>query len=260
VSVQAVNATFKEKCHRSGKKSGEGRSLAPLATLWILSLVVPTLAQSQEASSSVPDVASATTAANLPDSPSSATPAAMPYAVAAAIPVATIDHSLTFGQRVHIWEHSVFNPETIFGPAISAGVNQARNQPSGFFQGAEGYADRFGSAVGRNVIGKTISFGFAAVDREDPRYFREEGRSVWARTGHAIASTFVSPTASGRRIPAFSHFAGAYGAAFIANAWYPDNQTDAEHALKRGSISLGVGMGLNLLREFMPHFNNVAPR
>ena len=231
-----------------------------MAALWIVSLAVSAFAQSQDSGSPLPDAASATATANLPDPPSGATTAAMPSAVAVAIPVTTIDHSLRFGQRVHIWERSVINPWTIVGPAISAGVNQARNQPSGFYQGAEGYADRFGSAVGRDVIGKTISFGFAAVDREDPRYFREQGRSAWVRIGHAMASTFVSPTAGGRRIPAFSHFAGAYGAAFISNVWYPDNQADAEHALRRGSISLGVGVGLNLLREFVPHFNNVAPR
>ena len=261
MSGQAVNEKFVGRSNQFSKKARVGQSLAQgIVRLWILSLVVPAFAQSQDRGSPLPDAASASAAANLPDSALAATPAGMPHALAAAIPVATIDHSLTIGQRVHIWNCTVFNSETILGPAISAGVNQARNQPSGFYQGAEGYADRFGSAVGRDVIGKTISFGFAAVDHEDPRYFLEEGRSPWARMGHAMALTFVSPTASGRRIPAFSHFAGAYGAAFIANAWYPDNQADAEHALKRGSISLGVGVGLNLLREFVPHFNNVAPR
>jgi len=37
---------------------------------------------------------------------------------------------------------SVFNPETIFGPAIASGINQWRNQPPGFGQGAEGYWGR----------------------------------------------------------------------------------------------------------------------
>jgi hypothetical protein len=151
----------------------------------------------------------------------------------------TIDHSLTLGQRAAIWKRSVFNPETIFGPAIGAGI---------------------GSAIGRDVIGRTIMAGFAAMDGEDPRYFRLPGRSAWVRTRHAIVSTFVAPTASGRRIPAFSHFAGAYGAAFIANTWYPDRQANATDAARRGSISFGVGIGLNLLREFMPHFNKIAPR
>jgi len=154
----------------------------------------------------------------------------------------------------------LFNPEIILGPAFSAGINQARNQPSGFGQGAEGYGRRFGSGFGRDVIARTIGFGVAAVDGEDPRYFRSDSHSILVRTRHAIVSNFVSPTASGRRIPAFSHFAGSYGAAFISNAWYPNNEANAADAARRGSISLGVGMGLNLLREFVPHFNSIAPK
>ena len=159
-----------------------------------------------------------------------------------------------------MWKGSELNPETLIGPALTAAVNQARNQPPGFYQGAEGYADRYGSAVGRDVIARTIIFGFAAVDREDPRYFRSQSRSVWGRTKHAFASSFVSPTAGGRQIPAFSHFAGAYGAAFIANAWYPDKQANTPDALRRGSLSLAGGVGLNLLREFVPRFNQKVPR
>jgi hypothetical protein len=209
------------------------------AALWILCMVVPALAQGQESR------------ASLPDAPSATAPAEKSQ---------TVDHSLTFGERARIYKRSVFNPETILGPAFAAGINQWRNQPSGFGQGAEGYGRRFGSAVGRDVIARTIGFGLAAVDGEDPRYFRSDSHSIWVRTRHAIVSNFVSPTASGRRIPAFSHFAGSYGAAFISNAWYPNNESSAADAARRGSISLASGMALNLLREFVPHFNSIAPK
>ena len=222
--------------------------------LCLLCLVVPSFAQGQESAASLPSapspkVVSAETPQ--PNAPSATTPVGTPH---------TVDHSLTFGERVHIYGRSVFNPETIIGPAISSGINQWRNQPPGFGQGAEGYGDRFGSAIGRTVISKTITFGFAAIDGEDPRYFPLKNGSGWGRTRHAFVSAFVSPTASGRHIPAFSHFAGAYGAAFISNAWYPDNQATAAFAARRGSISMGVSIGLNLLREFVPHFNSIVPR
>jgi hypothetical protein len=226
------------------------RSLKSRTTaLWILCLVVPALTQGQESRASLPDAPSAKP--SLPDAPSPTAPAEKSQ---------TIDHSLTFGERARIYKRSLFNPEIILGPAFSAGINQARNQPSGFGQGAEGYGRRFGSGFGRDVIARTIGFGVAAVDGEDPRYFRSDSRSVSVRIRHAIVSNFVSPTASGGRIPAFSHFAGSYGAAFISNAWYPNNESSAVDAARRGSISLGVGMGLNILREFVPHFNSIAPK
>ena len=227
--------------------------ISSTVALCLLCLVVPAFAQGQESAASLPSAPSPKASAGTPrpNAPSATTPAGTPR---------TVDHSLTFGERVHVYRHSVFNPETILGPAIASGINQWRNQPPGFGQGAEGYGDRIGSAFGRTVISKTITFGFAAIDGEDPRYFPMKNGSGWARTRHAFVSAFVSSTASGRRIPAFSHFAGTYSAAFISNAWYPDNQANAAFAARRGSISMGVSIGLNLLREFVPHFNSVAPR
>ncbi len=223
--------------------------ISSAVALWVLCMVVPAFARGQESRASLPDAPTAK--ASLPDAPSPTAPTEKSQ---------TIDHSLTFGERARIYKRSLFNPEIILGPAFSAGINQARNQPSGFGQGAEGYGRRFGSGFGRDVIARTIGFGVAAVDCEDPRYFRSDSRSIPVRIRHAIVSNFVTPTASGRRIPAFSHFAGSYGAAFISNAWYPNNESSAVDAARRGSISLGVGMGLNILREFVPHFNSIAPK
>lgn len=227
--------------------------LSSTLALCLLCLVVPAFAQGQDSVASLPSAPSPKVSAGTPQPnvPSATGPTGTSH---------TVDHSLTFGERVHVYRRSVFNPETIFGPAIASGINQWRNQPPGFGQGAEGYGDRFGSAIGRTVISKTITFGFAAIDGEDPRYFPMKSGSGWARTRHAFVSAFVSSTASGRHIPAFSHFAGVYSAAFISNAWYPNNQANAAYAARRGSIAMGVSIGLNLLREFVPHFNSIAPR
>lgn len=166
------------------------------------------------------------------------------------------DHSLTFGRRARILGHDLFNPETIIGPAFGAGIGQWEDEPPGWRQGAEGYGKRFGSGLARHAIGETIQFGFAAVDGEDPRYFLSEDRSFWGRAKHAIASTFVSQTGSGRRIPAFSRFAGTYGSAFISNEWYPANRATASYAARRGSTALAASIGFHLLREFSPFFRH----
>jgi hypothetical protein len=41
-----------------------------------------------------------------------------------------------------------------------------------------------------------------------------------------------------------------YGAAFIANAWYPDPYATGGHALGRGSSALALRIVVNELREF----------
>lgn len=167
-----------------------------------------------------------------------------------------VDRSLTFGQRARVYRHNLFNPETIIGPAFGAAIGQWEDEPPGWRQGAEGYGKRFGSGLARHAIGETIQFGFAAADGEDPRYFLSEDRSFWGRTKHAVASTFVSQTGSGRHIPAFSRFAGTYGSAFIANEWYPSNRATAGYAARRGSTALAASIGFHLLREFSPFFRH----
>jgi len=167
---------------------------------------------------------------------------------------AAVDHSLTFRERARVYREAVINPGILIWPAIGGGILQARDYPKEWGQGTEGYGRRFGSTLGQSVISQTIRFGVAAVDGEDPRYFMSKDRSAWGRMRHAAASSFVSYTASGRRIPAFSRFVGAYGSSFIANTWYPASVADTSHALQRGSIHLGLGAGFNLLHEFAPRF------
>lgn len=171
---------------------------------------------------------------------------------------ATPDHSLTFGERADVYRRSLLGPEAIVGPALGAAIGQWEDEPPGWRQGGEGYGKRFASGLARHEIGETIRFGFAAADGEDPRYFPSEDRGVWARTQHAVTSTFVSKTSSGATIPAFSRFAGTYGAAFISNTWYPNNRAGLGDAARRGSTSLAASIGFNLAREFLPFFRRNA--
>jgi hypothetical protein len=161
-------------------------------------------------------------------------------------------HELTFGDRVRIYRHSVFSPLTLFGPAVGAGFGLLENEPPEWGQGAAGYGRRFGSSIGRSLSNKTFVFSIAAIDGEDPRYFPSRDGGILARSGHAIASTFVSYRGDGSRMPAISVFAGAYGSAFLANTWYPPSKATTRHALEQGTSKLGSTVGLHLLREFWP--------
>jgi hypothetical protein len=141
---------------------------------------------------------------------------------------------LTFSERLKIYERSFIQPEGLIGPALGAGIGQWRDTPPEWGQGAGAYGTRFASGFGRSVISRTIAFGVAAADREDSRFIPSSETGIWRRTRHAIVGTFVSRTPTGGSMPAFSRFAGAYGAGFIANAWEPQSQKDTGHALERG--------------------------
>ena len=150
---------------------------------------------------------------------------------------------LTFGERIKIYERSYIHPENLIGPALGAGVGQWRDTPPEWGQGADAYGIRFASGFGRSVISRTIAFGVAAVDREDPRFVPSNESGIWRRTRHAIVGTFVSRAPTGGSMPAFSRFVGVYSAGFIANAWEPRSQNDTGHALERGSTALLSSVG-----------------
>jgi hypothetical protein len=188
---------------------------------------------------------------SLPAFPEAPSASSMPAAAYVATPEST-PHSFTFAERTHAYARSIFSVESIIGPAFGAGIGQWQDEPPGWGGGAEAYGKRFGSDIARRTISETVTFGFAAADGEDPRYFLSEDRGVWARTRHAVVSTVVSPTSRGTRIPAFSRFVGVYGAAFISNTWYPDNRATAGDAARRGSMALAGDVALHLFREFAP--------
>ena len=159
---------------------------------------------------------------------------------------------LTFGERLDLYGHSIVNPASLAAPAIGAAINQARDEPPEWGQGAAAFGDRFASGYGEMLLNRTIRFGVAAMDHEDPRFYHSNETGFWRRFRSAALQTVVVRTDSGRRIPALSRFAGAYGAAFIANEWYPPNRSTPGHALKMGSIAMSTTTGWNVFREFWP--------
>ena len=159
---------------------------------------------------------------------------------------------LTFSERLRIYRHSLFNPDSALAPAFGAALAQASNEPPEWGQGASGYGTRLASGYGRMVISRSIRFGVAALDHEDPRFTYSNEAGFWRRFRYASVSFVWARTDTGGQMPAFSRFAGAYGAAFIANSWYPESRANSGHALMRGSTALAAGYAWNVFREFWP--------
>jgi hypothetical protein len=125
--------------------------------------------------------------------------------------------TLTFSERLKIYEKSFTEPESLIGPVLGAGVGQLRDTPPEWGSGPDRFGIRVASGFGRSMISRTIALGVATADREDSRFTPSGESGIWRRTRHAIVGTFVPRTSSGGSMPAFSRFAGAYGAGFMAN-------------------------------------------
>jgi hypothetical protein len=159
---------------------------------------------------------------------------------------------LSLQERFVIYRHTITNADSVVGPAFGALVNQANNDPPEWGQGSFGYARRFGSGYGRMLATRTLRFGIAAVDHEDPLFHASNEHGVWRRVRYATIHYFWVESDGGASMPAFSRVGSVYGAAFISNAWYPASHATTGHALLRGTTALSAGVGWNVFREFLP--------
>ena len=55
----------------------------------------------------------------------------------------------------------------------------------------------------------------------------------------------------GGQMPAYSRFIGDYGA---GREWYPTRFHNVAQGIDAGSVSLGIDVGMNVAREFMPRW------
>jgi hypothetical protein len=219
-----------------------------LSSTFLLTAGSPVSAQQANPKASNSD----STLAALPDAPTPEGHGALAARRASDADGTALGDPLTLHERLKLYAHSYIEAENYIGPALGAGIGQWEDSPSEWGEGAGGYGERYASGLARSAIARTISFGVAASDGEDSRYFPLREGGIWRRTRHAAVETFVSRGRSGGSMPAVSRFAGVYSAGFIANAWEPPSQRDAAHAMERGSTALLSGVGWRLFEEFWP--------
>lgn len=159
--------------------------------------------------------------------------------------------SMKLEDRLSAYSDASSRPYAVLGVALS-GLSQLETEPQQWKRGSAGYGYRMAAGISRQAVSESIRVGLAAFDGEDPRYHRSEDTSVLGRARHAIVGTFTSERADGSLMPAYSRFAGAYGAAFVSNTWYMDPRANAGWAMRRGSSALVSNIGLHLLQEFAP--------
>jgi len=135
-----------------------------------------------------------------------------------------------------------------------AAINQARNSPHEWGQGATGAVKRFGSSLGQHVVKGTIEMGVAAALHENLHYQRSNLQGKWPRVKYAVKSTFIVPKTNkpGKKTVALGRVSGNLGAGLISRAWQPASAAGVGAGLASGGIGLGADVGVNVAREFWP--------
>lgn len=169
----------------------------------------------------------------------------------------TADGTLPFSplstkQKFTIAFKDSFDWPVYFLSGAFAGLYQAQDANPSFGQGIKGYAHRYVTAYGDQVVGNMMAEAIVpTLLREDPRYFRRVNGSGWKRTGYALSRILVTRTNRGTWRFNFSEVLGNGITASIANAYYPQSRGFSS-TMERLSMQLSTDAMSNVLKEFWP--------
>jgi hypothetical protein len=167
---------------------------------------------------------------------------------------------LTQRERTQLYLKTMVNPLGYIKAGFSAGIDQWKDKPPEWEQGASGYGKRFANIVGQYSIQRTVTFGLASALHEDNRYFNSGKKGLWPRVGYAVASGVLARHDDGSRYVSISQVGGVAAGAFLSRAWQPTSQHSAGDGAVSFGISMASNMGFSVIKEFLPDLGRVITK
>jgi len=172
-------------------------------------------------------------------------------------------------QKFELAWRSTIDPVNFVITGVVAGVQQTTNTPSGYGQGAQGYAKRYGASYADLVTGTFLGGAILpSLLKQDPRYFYKGTGSVRSRVLYALANSVICKGDNGHWQPNYSSILGSLAAGGISNLYYPpQNRDGATLTVENTLIGIGETAATNLLQEFVirkltpnaPHPQTTSP-
>ena len=157
----------------------------------------------------------------------------------------------TAEERFKRYVKDTVGPWRLLRTGAAAGIQQWRDSPEEWGQGAEGYGKRFASNFGRNAVQQSVTYGLDSALKLDTGFQRSKREGFGARLKDALLQNVTSRTKSGKRVVSVPRFAGVYTGAIVSTeAWYPERYSYKD-GLRHGTATLLTGFGINVVREFL---------
>jgi hypothetical protein len=156
-------------------------------------------------------------------------------------------------QKLDLAFHTAVDPVSFVLAAFDAGLSQAEDDFTGYGQGAQGYAKRFGASYADNFDGTMLGNAiFPIILKQDPRYFRRgEGRFT-SRLLYSISTTVWCKNDNGSHGFNYSNILGNLAAGGISNLYYPASDRGAGLTFERGFTVTAYGAFGGVFNEFWP--------
>jgi hypothetical protein len=162
---------------------------------------------------------------------------------------------LTSKQKFQLALRSTTDPVSITAVSVIAGVNQAADRYSGYGQGAEGYAKRYGASYANFATG--LLMGGAVLPsllKQDPRYFYKGTGTTRSRLLYAISRTVICKGDNQKWQPNYSSILGDLAAGGISNLYIPErDRHGAALTFENAGIALATSAAIGVLQEFVLH-------
>lgn len=159
---------------------------------------------------------------------------------------------LTAAQKAQLGWKTITDPVVLAGAALSAGIQQARNEYPEFGYGTEGFAKRLGAQYAERVSGVMIGVVLTnAVFHQDPRYFYKGTGSVGRRLLYAFGTAFLRKGDNGHWQPDYSDVVGTLAAGELATLYYPASSRTGLRLAHDVMLEFGARAFQNVLQEFV---------
>jgi hypothetical protein len=156
----------------------------------------------------------------------------------------------TQDERFKTYLRHTYGIATILEAGARAGIQRLRDHPKQWPEGAQGYGERYGSAMGMVAVRGTTQYLVADLLREDLRYEQHRESKLQA----ALEDTFTARRGSdGHRTISIARLLGPISGSVVATAtWYPAGYGRREIA-KEAGLTYGLVFVRNLIREMVRH-------
>jgi hypothetical protein len=161
---------------------------------------------------------------------------------------------LTPGQKFKVTARGLFDPFEFVLIGVVAGINQAADSNPSYGQGMEGYAKRYATAYGDNLIENFMSSAvLPSILHQDPRYYQLGHGGFWRRSAHAVGRVLVTRSDSGQQQPNYSEVVGAAAAAAISTySYHPESERGFGNVASVWGSQMGWDAVTYMIKEFWP--------
>jgi hypothetical protein len=167
--------------------------------------------------------------------------------------IASSTVALTPGEKLKLSVDNSISVHTVTWSILGSAIGQAGDSPTGFEQGWDGYAKRFGSSMLRQSSGQFLgTFLIASLTHEDPRFFPEYNPTFKHSIKYSFQRLFVTRSDSGHDERNWQGLLGPLLGEGLANAYYPDRNRTVGDTLFRYGLDLASRASGNMFREYWP--------